>query len=30
VPVVQAHFTVVDTFAPSLRGAGGSGSTGKD
>jgi dUTP pyrophosphatase len=30
VPVVQAQFTVVDTFAPSLRGAGGDGSTGKD
>ena len=30
VPVVQAQFTVVDTFAPSLRGAGGYGSTGKD
>jgi len=30
VPVVQAQFTVVDTFAPSSRGAGGYGSTGKD
>ena len=30
VPVVQAQFTGVDTFAPSLRGAGGYGSTGKD
>ena len=29
VPVVQAHFTVVESFAPSSRGAGGYGSTGK-
>ncbi|MGP1630765.1 MAG: dUTP diphosphatase [Giesbergeria sp.] len=29
VPVVQAQFTVVDTFAPSVRGEGGYGSTGK-
>ncbi|MGN6314914.1 dUTP diphosphatase [Trinickia sp.] len=29
VPVVQAQFNVVDEFAPSERGAGGFGSTGK-
>ncbi|WP_206953720.1 dUTP diphosphatase [Trinickia acidisoli] len=29
VPVVQAHFNIVDDFAPSERGAGGFGSTGK-
>lgn len=29
VPVVQAHFRVVSDFAPSLRGEGGYGSTGK-
>lgn len=29
VPVVQAQFNVVDTFAESERGAGGFGSTGK-
>ena len=28
VPVVQAHFNIVDTFAASARGAGGFGSTG--
>jgi dUTP pyrophosphatase len=28
VPVVQAHFNVVDAFATSERGAGGFGSTG--
>lgn len=28
VPVVQAHFNIVDTFAASERGAGGFGSTG--
>ena len=29
VPVVQAKFTVVDAFAPSVRGESGYGSTGK-
>ena len=29
VPVVQAQFNIVDEFAPSERGAGGFGSTGK-
>ena len=29
VPVVQAHFTVVDEFNASDRGEGGFGSTGK-
>lgn len=29
VPVVQARFNIVDDFAPSERGAGGFGSTGK-
>jgi dUTP diphosphatase len=29
VPVVQAHFNIVDDFAESDRGAGGFGSTGK-
>jgi dUTP pyrophosphatase len=29
VPVLQAQFTVVDEFAPSARGEGGYGSTGK-
>ncbi|MEZ5649653.1 MAG: dUTP diphosphatase [Burkholderiaceae bacterium] len=29
VPVVQARFTVVDSFASSARGAGGFGSTGQ-
>src|SRR6476619_1727111 len=29
VPVVRAHFAVVDDFAASERGAGGFGSTGK-
>lgn len=29
VPVVQAQFNIVDDFAPSERGAGGFGSTGK-
>jgi dUTP pyrophosphatase len=29
VPVVRAKFTVVDDFAPSSRGAGGFGSTGR-
>ncbi len=29
VPVVQAKFNIVDEFAPSERGAGGFGSTGK-
>lgn len=29
VPVVQATFDVVDDFAPSLRGQGGYGSTGR-
>lgn len=29
VPVVQAHFNVVDEFPISERGAGGFGSTGK-
>jgi dUTP pyrophosphatase len=29
VPVVQAHFNVVDDFPPTLRGEGGYGSTGK-
>ena len=29
VPVVQAEFNVVSDFAPSLRGEGGYGSTGK-
>lgn len=29
VPVVQARFNIVDEFAPSERGAGGFGSTGK-
>lgn len=29
VPVVQAQFTVVEAFAPSVRGTGGYGSTGK-
>jgi len=28
VPVAQARLRVVDTFAPSARGAGGFGSTG--
>jgi dUTP pyrophosphatase len=28
VPVVQAHFNIVDSFAASERGAGGFGSTG--
>ncbi|MDO4434136.1 MAG: dUTP diphosphatase [Alysiella sp.] len=30
VPVVQAHFEVVDEFAASERGAGGFGSTGRN
>jgi dUTP pyrophosphatase len=29
VPVVQAHFNIVDDFEASTRGAGGFGSTGK-
>jgi dUTP pyrophosphatase len=29
VPVVQAHFNIVDDFEASARGAGGFGSTGK-
>jgi dUTP pyrophosphatase len=29
VPVIQAHFKVVDEFAASQRGAGGFGSTGR-
>lgn len=29
VPVMQAEFSIVDDFAPSERGAGGFGSTGK-
>ena len=29
VPVVQASFRRVDAFAPTARGAGGYGSTGK-
>lgn len=29
VPVVQATFTLVDAFAPTVRGEGGYGSTGK-
>jgi dUTP pyrophosphatase len=29
VPVVQAHFRVVDSFEDSARGVGGFGSTGK-
>jgi dUTP pyrophosphatase len=29
VPVMQVQFEVVDTFAPSTRGSGGFGSTGK-
>lgn len=29
VPVVQAHFNVVEDFPPTLRGEGGYGSTGK-
>ena len=29
VPVVQAHFNIVDDFSTSERGAGGFGSTGK-
>lgn len=29
VPVVQAQFNIVDDFAPSERGSGGFGSTGK-
>jgi dUTP pyrophosphatase len=29
VPVLQAHFNIVDDFAESERGAGGFGSTGK-
>jgi dUTP pyrophosphatase len=29
VPVVQAHFNIVDDFSESERGAGGFGSTGK-
>ena len=30
VPVVQAQFNVVDDFAPSQRGSGGYGSTGRN
>ncbi|MES1982414.1 MAG: dUTP diphosphatase [Pseudomonadota bacterium] len=29
VPVVQAHFNIVEEFSPSQRGGGGFGSTGK-